>query len=64
MATIQPKGEKVRQAVRWISDNLKEDESKAVSVLIQEAAHRFNLSPKDEEFLNSFYEEDQDLPSD
>ena len=58
MATIQPKGEKVRQAVKWISENRKEDESKSIPLLILEAAGRFNLSPKDEEFLVSFYKGD------
>ena len=56
MPTIQPKGEKVRQAVKWISENLQEDENKAVSKLIEEAGAQFNLSPKDEEFLRSFYQ--------
>ena len=58
MAAIQPKGEKMRQAVKWISEKLKEDENRSVSVLIQEAALRFNLSPKEEEFLRSFYKKD------
>ena len=56
MATIQPKGEKVRQAVKWISESLLEDEGRRVALLIQEAASQFNLSPKDEEFLRAFYE--------
>jgi hypothetical protein len=56
MSTIQPKGEKIRQAVKWISAELKEDEKKAVSMLIQEASLKFNLSPKEEEFLVSFYQ--------
>ncbi|MCK4782832.1 MAG: hypothetical protein KAV87_03705 [Desulfobacteraceae bacterium] len=60
MTTIQPKGEKLRQAVKWISENRKEDESRSISILIQEAAHQFNLSPKDEEFLMSFYKENSD----
>jgi len=60
MTTIQPKGEKLRQAVKWISENRQEDESRAISILIQEAAHQFNLSPKDEEFLMSFYKENSD----
>ena len=55
MATIQPKGEKVRQAVKWISEARLEDEGKSIPLLIQEAAGQFNLSPKDEEFLRSFY---------
>lgn len=55
MATIQPKGEKVRQAVRWISEIRQEDASRSIPLLIQQAAARFNLSPQDEEFLRAFY---------
>ncbi len=57
MSTIQPKGEKIRQAVKWISAERKEDEKKAISMLIQEASTKFHLSQKDEEFLISFYQE-------
>jgi len=57
MATIQPKGEKVRQAVKWISENLQEDEKRPIYRLIQDASLRFTLSPKEEDFLRSFYEE-------
>jgi len=57
MATIQPKGEKLRQAVKWISENLREDESRSVYMLVQLASQQFNLSPKDEDFLMSFYQE-------
>ncbi len=58
MATIQPKGEKVRQAVKWIAEGRLEHEARSITLLIQEAAGRFNLSPKDEEFLRSFYKSD------
>jgi len=47
----------MRQAIRWISAERLEDESKAIQKLIQEAARRFNLSPMDEEYLVSFYRE-------
>ena len=57
MSTIQPKGEKMRQAVKWISEKRKEDKSRSFYVLIQEASQQFNLSPKEEEFLVSFYKE-------
>ena len=60
MATIQPKGEKVRKAVKWISENLKEDEKRPIYRLIQDASLRFTLSPKEEDFLRSFYEEGSD----
>ena len=55
MATIMPKGEKLRQAVSWISEKLKEDDGAVVPLLIEKAALQFNLSPKDEDFLRSFY---------
>ena len=60
MATIQPKGEKVRQAVKWISENLQEDEKRPIYRLIQDASLRFTLSPKEENFLRFFYEEGSD----
>ena len=60
MATIVPKGEKIRQALKWISDNRLDDEKKSISLLIQEAGLKFNLSPKDEVFLENFYKENKD----
>jgi hypothetical protein len=59
MATIMPKGDKLRQAVKWISEALKEDERPSIPLLIEKAALRFNLSPKDEDFLRSFYKENK-----
>jgi hypothetical protein len=59
MATIVPKGESIRQALKWISDNRLEDEKKSISLLIQEAGLKFNLSPKDEAFLVNFYKENK-----
>jgi hypothetical protein len=57
MTTIQPKGEKTRQAVRWISEMRQDGDDRAIHLLIEEASQRFNLSPKDEEFLKAFYKE-------
>ena len=57
MTTIMPKGERVRQAVKWISSERLEDESKPIRKLVQEAAQRFNLSPKEETELTHFYRE-------
>ena len=59
MATIQPKGDKIRQAVKWISSERLENENRSIPVLIQDAALRFNLSPKEEAFLVSFYQEEK-----
>ncbi len=55
MATILPEGEKIRQAVKWISAERLEDENKPLSMLIRQACLKFNLSPKDEAYLNGFY---------
>ncbi len=58
MATVQPQGENLRQAVRWISEQLDQDSNRKIPVLIQEACVRFNLTPKDEVYLASFYRSD------
>lgn len=60
MATIISKGERVRQAIKWISSERLEDEKKVISLIIEEGALRFNLSPKEEDFLHSFYRERKD----
>ena len=57
MSPIQPEGEDLRRAVRWISERLKDDEGAAIASLIREASFKFNLSPKDETFLFAFYKE-------
>lgn len=60
MSTIQPRSEKVKKAINWISENLKEDAGRPVPPLIEEAGMRFNLSPKEEAFLVSFYKKGQE----
>jgi hypothetical protein len=55
MVAIMPEGEAIRKAVKWISDNLQDDPNSSVQKLINEAVMRFDLSPKDAEFLTDFY---------
>jgi predicted DNA-binding antitoxin AbrB/MazE fold protein len=55
MPTIMPEGEKVRQAVKFISAERVEDEKKSIRKLIQKASLKFNLSPKEEQDLVNFY---------
>ena len=55
MTTIMPEGEAIRKAVKWISDNLKDDPDQPIQKLINEANLRFNLTPKDAEYLFNFY---------
>lgn len=55
MTTVMPEGEAIRKAVKWISDNLQDDPNKSIQKLINEAIMRFDLSPKDGEFLTDFF---------
>jgi hypothetical protein len=51
MTTVQPEGELIRKAVQWISDELKDHPEKKRRMLMDQAAVKFNLSPKDVEYL-------------
>jgi hypothetical protein len=53
--SILPEGEELHRAVKWVSDNLQEDASQSLGPLVQQAIFKFNLSPKDAEFLIDFY---------
>lgn len=53
MATIMPEDKKIRQAVRWVDEGLRE--GKNLESLLNEAGMRFNLGPKDEQFLFKFF---------
>ncbi|GAB6886802.1 hypothetical protein JCM13304A_03000 [Desulfothermus okinawensis JCM 13304] len=48
MSTIMPEEKKLRDAITWISENRgkKKDPD-----LVKEASFRFNLNPKEEEYL-------------
>ena len=56
MTTIVPPCELTRKAIKWISEQ-HEDTGKPLKSLLEEAAMRFNLSPKDMEFMERFYAE-------
>jgi hypothetical protein len=55
MSDILPEGEDLRRAVRWISGSLQDSTGKAIQSLVQEAIFKFDLSPKDAEFLIGFF---------
>lgn len=59
MATIVPQSELVKRAIQWIAEG-KEDGSKTMKKLVDEAALRFNLGPKDVEFLDKFFRDHPD----
>lgn len=58
MATIIPEGDAIRRAVKWVSAELNHDPSKSAQKLVNEAVLRFDLSPKDAEFLTAFYKKE------
>jgi hypothetical protein len=49
--TIQPKGEDLRKAVKWLSEERKYNKEKRLKALIEEACMKFDLSPMDADFL-------------
>jgi len=53
--SIQPEGEDLRKATRWISDERLNKPKASLSDLIEQACVKFNLSPQDAEFLTRFY---------
>ncbi len=58
MATIMPESENVQKAIKWVSANL-EEENQTLPKLIDKAVFKFDLSPKDTEFLTKFFRESQ-----
>ena len=57
MSTIQPQGEEIRKAVKWISEERLEGTALDDNRLVEQAAVKFNLSPKEVEFLAKFVKE-------
>jgi len=57
--SIQPEGEDIRRAIRWISDEKKYNPEKSLKQLVEAACLRFNLSPLDADYLFGFYNENK-----
>ena len=55
MSTIMPEGENIRRAIKWISANLQENPDQPIQPLIEKVVFKFDLSPKDAEFLMTFF---------
>ena len=53
--TLMPEGEDLRRAVKWISEERELNPAKRIQGLIQSASTKYNLSPKDEDFLHRFF---------
>lgn len=57
MNTTQPQGESLRKAINHISEVRKSDPDADLVKLVDQTALRFDLSPKDSEFLLRFVKE-------
>jgi len=53
--TIQPEGEDLRKATKWISGERLDNPGASLTNLVEQACARFDLSPKDAEFLLRFF---------
>lgn len=51
--SLQPSGEKMKQALLWTSETLKSCPKKSRHQVLMEAEVRFDLSPRECEFLNT-----------
>ena len=55
MTTVQPEGEDLRKAIKWISDERQYGETRTLLKLIEEASLKFDLSPMDADYLVNFF---------
>jgi len=56
--SCQPQGDALKKAIQWISQQRKAGSEKGPAILADEASLKFDLSPKDGEFLLRFVKDD------
>ena len=49
--SIQPQGETIRKAVKWVSQQRQSSPAVGIQTLVDQAAMQFNLTPKEADFL-------------
>jgi hypothetical protein len=54
MTTVMPKGENLRNAIKWIDEARREAHPPTDRKLLDEACLRFNLTPLENEYLAKF----------
>jgi hypothetical protein len=60
MTTIMPEEKNARRAVKWIGEELQE--GRELGALLSEAGMRFNLNPKQEQFVRKFFKDPDNIP--
>lgn len=63
MSPKLPEGMALRKAIQWIS-KAREEGKESLPVLLDQACLRFNLSPKDCDFIHRFFTEGDQFISD
>ena len=58
MGNVQPQGEALKKAIQWISEQRRKNPDASVGKLANDAALKFDLSPKDSEFLLRFVKQE------
>jgi len=58
MSNIQPQGDALKKAIQWVAEQRSSGTEKKTAVLADEAAFRYDLSPKDSQFLLRFIKEE------
>jgi hypothetical protein len=57
--SIQPEGEDLRKAVKWVSEERKFNPGKDLNQLVEAACLKFDLKPADADFLSRFVVENE-----
>ena len=57
MSTIQPQGESLRNAVKWISSERRDNPTAPLAKLIDRACLTYNLTPAEAAYLDQFFSE-------
>ncbi len=55
MTTVIPEGDTIRKAVKWVEEQLLENPNANRAKLAEQAALKFDLTPKDTLFLERFF---------
>ncbi len=55
--SIQPKGEHIRNAIKWVSEERTYKPETPISEILEKASVRFNLSPLEVDWLERFIKE-------
>jgi hypothetical protein len=54
MTIVQPQGDALKKAIQWISQERKKNPDINLAMLVDQTAFKFDLSPRDSEFLLRF----------